>query len=425
MTAFPEYAFPSQHTLFDSSDGYTFNIGAPAQHFLKDAAILMKEATVKKLDEEINVHQGRLLQYGAACGARDYLEAVRNFLADQYQDDNVDVQNLVQTAGATTALIILLNQMFPQKTTVYFEQLSYFLAAKILKSVGFECKGVDTGSTGIDLEDLEKRLQEDTDMTTIEEKRKDRVYSSVIYVVPIYQNPIGVVLSAEKCQKLVALARKYNSLVFCDDVYNMLHYDGTVQKRLFAYDNKNDKDYGNGHVVSNGTFSKILAPGLRLGWMELPKAIKDKYFYKSDILVSSGSLNTYTGGIVAELLKDGKAKAQVEKIRNEQKLKMEILLNELDQHLPKDCSIIAKPDGGYFVQVLVPPRVNCVDFVAKIKESHKILLHDGRKFVPDDRTNYKHPEYANSIRLCIAFIETDKIAEGIRIFCSEVDNYGR
>lgn len=58
----------------------------------------------------------------------------------------------------------------------------------------------------------------------------------------------------------------------------MFHYDGTIHKRLFAYDNANDADYGRGHVISNGTFSKILAPGLRLGWMEMPTKLRESFF---------------------------------------------------------------------------------------------------------------------------------------------------
>lgn len=67
-------------------------------------------------------------------------------------------------------------------------------------------------------------------------------------------------------------------LLFCDDVYNFFYYnDAQPKKRLFAYDNVNDKDYGKGHVISNCTFSKILCPALRLGWIEMPVGIRGKF----------------------------------------------------------------------------------------------------------------------------------------------------
>ena len=99
---------------------------------------------------------------------------------------------------------------------------------------------------------------------------------------------------AEKCIELVRIARKYNLFVFCDDVYNLYQYDGEVRMkkqsrrtqipariaafqmhdRLFAYDKPSDVDYNGGHIVSSGTFAKLLAPALRLGWLEMPTALR-------------------------------------------------------------------------------------------------------------------------------------------------------
>lgn len=110
------------------------------------------------------------------------------------------------------------------------------------------------------MDNLEKQFL--TDLETVEEDRKLGNYSAACYLVPTYQNPIGTILSEEKCKRIIHLARKYNVLLFCDDVYNMYHYEGKPIKRLFAYDDVNDEDYGKGSVISNCTFSKILAPAL-------------------------------------------------------------------------------------------------------------------------------------------------------------------
>jgi DNA-binding transcriptional MocR family regulator len=123
------------------------------------------------------------------------------------------------------------------------------------------------------LDNLEKQLS--TDLKTVEEDRTAGRYSAACYLVPVYQNPIGTILSEgmfipltlisiylDKCRRIIFLARKYNLLLFCDDVYNFHYYDEKPRKRLFAYDDISDKDYGNGCVISNCTFSKILAPAL-------------------------------------------------------------------------------------------------------------------------------------------------------------------
>ena len=99
----------------------------------------------------------------------------------------------------------------------------------------------------------------------------------MFYTIPTFHNPTGVVLSEDKSKRLIQMARKYDMIIVCDDVYNMLHYgkDSKAPKRLFAYDDPNDPDY-KGNVVSNGSFSKILGPGYRVGWMEMCSRLEKK-----------------------------------------------------------------------------------------------------------------------------------------------------
>lgn len=209
---------------------------------------------------------------------------------------------------------------------------------------------------GLDLNNLEKQFERD--LKNVEVDRQAGCYSAACYLVPTYQNPNGTVLSEEKCKRIIQLARKFNVLLFCDDVYNFFHYENEPKKRLFAYDNVNDKDYGQGTVISNCTFSKILAPALRLGWIEMPVGIRgkysvslrdcnqrflEKYWAKSPIMWSGGSMNTYVGGLVAELLKNGQAKEHIEIISKEQKEKMAVTVEILRTSLPKSCKLISEP----------------------------------------------------------------------------------
>lgn len=120
----------------------------------------------------------------------------------------------------------------------------------------------------------------------------DKIFWAMFYTIPTFHNPTGTSLPPgemniqflillaryinfiynfilESCKKIVDLARKYSIVVVCDDVYNLLSYnDSSPPHRLFYYDDKNDVDYKGGNVISNGSFSKILSPAIRLGWLE-------------------------------------------------------------------------------------------------------------------------------------------------------------
>lgn len=127
---------------------------------------------------------------------------------------------------------------------------------------------VKLNENGVDLDSLEKLLQEK------QFKSQNKEFWAMYYTIPTYHNPTGILFSPEVCEGLIKLSRKYDFLITCDDVYNILYYkDKEAPKRLLAYDNRQDKDF-KGNVISNGSFSKILGPGVRLGWLEVPPRLK-------------------------------------------------------------------------------------------------------------------------------------------------------
>ncbi|KAI6191518.1 Aminotran-1-2 domain-containing protein [Aphelenchoides bicaudatus] len=405
-------------TLFDgpNTGRYMLNVGAPPPHLLKRFAKLMTEVTPKRLaQEETPEANGRLLQYGTPCGDPIFLQNLRDFLAAQYQDD-VKKENLVQTAGATIGLVVMFTQLFPQHGIVYCEQLSYFLGIEMLQKLGFDCKAVPSQIDGLDLNNLEKQFERD--LKNVEVDREAGRYSAACYLVPTYQNPNGTVLSGEKCKRIIQLARKFNVLLFCDDVYNFFHYENEPKKRLFAYDNVNDKDYGQGTVVSNCTFSKILAPALRLGWIEMPVGIREKYWAKSPIMWSGGSMNTYVGGLVAELLKNGQAKEHIEIISKEQKEKMAVTVEILRTSLPKSCKLISEPKGGYFMFIELPKNVDSTEVVKKLREK-EIIVMDGKRFLVGSPSESNQVE--NGIRLSIAYPPVEGLKQALPTLCQTLN----
>ncbi len=148
---------------------------------------------------------------------------------------------------------------------IVLESLQCFPSLKVIP--------VKLNSDGTDVGDLEAKIIEHKTSTS-----NSKMFSGCYYTIPNFHNPTGILFSEEICKNLITIARKHELLIVCDDVYNMLHYEEFEKppKRLFEYDCENDINF-KGHVISNGTFSKILAPGTRIGWLECPPRIMEAF----------------------------------------------------------------------------------------------------------------------------------------------------
>ncbi|ORZ23604.1 pyridoxal phosphate-dependent transferase [Absidia repens] len=236
-----------------------------------------------------------MLQYGDELGTVEFRDNLASFLTKEYSMA-VESRHLCPTSGASFGLQHALSLLTrPNSVTkyCYFQEPTYFLAFDIFRDVGYELDqfvGVpDTQNQGLDVGYFETMLAKHFPVPppAPSNDNDSLVYSSVLYCVPTYANPTGSILPESQRQRLVQLARKYNVLVVCDDVYDILTFAGqgattnhsngdhTNQtssspppppKRVVAYDLELDSAHP--VVISNGSFSKLLAPGCRVGWLE-------------------------------------------------------------------------------------------------------------------------------------------------------------
>ncbi|KAI8096584.1 pyridoxal phosphate-dependent transferase [Halteromyces radiatus] len=246
-----------------------------------------------------------MLQYGNELGTSAFRENLASFLSKEYALP-VDPRHLCPTAGASHGLEHALSLLTrPNSTTkyCYFQEPTYFLAFDVFRDVGFQLDqfvGIPdkNNNEGLDLDYFEETLAKHfpipppppftapiEEMTTTEEW----IYDAVLYCVPTHANPTGSILPMNQRQRLVKLARKYNVLVICDDVYDILTYSDQQQsdddknnknndvviipppKRVVAYDLELDSAHP--VIISNGSFSKLLAPGARIGWLECHESL--------------------------------------------------------------------------------------------------------------------------------------------------------
>jgi 2-aminoadipate transaminase len=198
--------------------------------------------------------------------------------------------------------------------------------------------------TGITLDDEGMRM--DLLEQELERMRKLRQKPKFIYVVPDFQNPAGITMSESRRMKLIELARKYDVLIVEDSPYKELRYEGESQKSIFALD-------GTGHVVGLHTFSKILFPGMRLGWVIGHEAVIQKMV----IAKQSTDLCTpsFTQAIIAEFASRGLLNKVIERVKTIYKEKQELMLKALDDYMP-DLEGLSwtKPEGGLFLWLRMP-----------------------------------------------------------------------
>jgi len=236
---------------------------------------------------------------------------------------------------------------------IFVDEVTYMIALSAMSQfTTMKVVTVPLTKDGVDIETLRKLTAEH------KFKSKTKMFWGMYYTIPVFHNPTGLLYSEETCKHLIKLSRENDFLITCDDVYNLLSYScDAPPKRLFAYDNRNDENYM-GHVISNGSFSKILSPGVRVGWMECPSRCV-KLFDESGIMRSGGAVNNYTSGVVASLIELGLARKHLEMCRDKYKGRMEVACKLLRENLPKSCDFL-EPKGGFFFHMGQISRQRCV-----------------------------------------------------------------
>lgn len=189
--------------------------------------------------------------------------------------------------------------------------------------------------------------------------------------------------------------------------------DETPPKRLFAYDSFDDADF-KGNVISNGTFSKLLAPGVRVGWIEGGPRIVDA-FRNCGILKSGGAINNYTSGVICSLIELGLADAQLKKCLETYKLQCDALCEVLDLHLPSSCKYI-KPRGGYFIWIKLPEDCDGGALGDYCLEKYKVYAIRGSRFSVENK-------FKNFIRLSFAFYPVASLREAGEKLCLGIKDY--
>ncbi|GAB0089908.1 uncharacterized protein DMENIID0001_045340 [Sergentomyia squamirostris] len=394
--------------LFDFSDFNVYDskitnlsVGAPGPDLLTQCCEVFKEATIHRLNYEKD-NNSFLFQYGPTLGINDFREELSTFLTTEYGSE-VKKSNLVLTAGATNGLHHILSCLLDMNAVIFVDEVTYMIALEAFGQFsGMRIVTVPFHDDGVDVQEL-KRLVAELKF----QPHPEKLFWGIYYAIPTFHNPTGITMSQEKSKELIKIAREFDILISCDDVYNLLHYSGSSPKRLFAYDSPTDEDY-KGHVISNGSFSKILSPGIRIGWMECPKRMVE-IFRESGVIKSGGSVNNYTSGIVTSLLQLGLAKKQLDIYAAAYKERMETVCLLLKENLPSEVKFLP-PSGGYFVWLTFPDTFDCVAFNQFCQVHHQVIAIAGPRFSSKQT-------HRNCLRICVVFHSVDVMRAAIERLC--------
>ena len=264
------------------------------------------------------------LNYGVTQGDKRFLESLAGFLTNGYHSP-ASADELFVTGGNSQALDMVSSVFAKPGDTVFVEEPSYFLAFQIFRDHGLKIVAIPVDDDGLCVESLQRELESHQ--------------AAFLYTIPSYHNPGGQSTSAARREQIVALAEEHDFLIVADEVYQLLYYYDAPPP---AYGTMTASK----HVVSLGSFSKILAPGMRLGWIQTSEDLRNE-LRTSGFVNSGGSINHISSHIVRQTIDNGSLDSHIEKLRDVYGRRVEAMDDALRQRFG-DIAEWTRPGGGYF-----------------------------------------------------------------------------
>ncbi len=369
--------------LTEQPDVISFAGGLPAPDVFPVKEF--QEACQKVLAE----HGPQALQYSTTEGYRPLREMIARHTA-RY-GIVVGPDNILITGGSQQALDLIGKVFVNPGDHILVEKPTYLGALQAWNAYQAEYVTVPLDDEGMQTDKLEAAL---------------RVSPKFLYVLPNFHNPAGVTLSLERRKKLIELADHYGVPIIEDDPYGQLRYEGDHLPSLVVLDNEFQVHNGapySGNVIYLSTFSKTLAPGLRLGWIIAPVEVIKKL-----VQAKQGSdlhTSTFNQMVAYEVAHGGFLDKHVRFIRAVYRERRDAMLRALEKHFPDEVRW-THPRGGLFLWVIMPEHWNAAEILKEaVKE--KVAFVPGTAFYADGSGH-------NTMRLNFSYVTPDKIEEGMK-----------
>lgn len=359
----------------DLNSIYSFAGGYPS------AETFPLEEIRRTMSEVIDKYGGKAFQYGATQGVPELREAV----AARY---GVSVEMVQITSSSQQGIDVCTRVLVNPGDVVLTSNPSYLGALQSFCSYRADIRGVAHN------DDLDAfRSAYEAEIARVKEEGKTVKF---LYMIPDFQNPSGESLTLEERRMLVELAREHGFLIVEDSPYRELRYEGEHIPTMYSLDPD--------HVIHLGSFSKIFAPGFRLGWAIADPEILDKiYVCKQSLDLCPPIFDQY---VAAEFLSTGRLDENLKKSIALYKGKRDLLLSLLEEHMPEGVTW-TRPEGGLFLFLTMPEGFDAVRFYDK-------ALDAGVAYVAGE---FFHPDRSgkNTMRMNFSFMNHDKITEGVKL----------
>jgi 2-aminoadipate transaminase len=313
----------------------------------------------------------------------------------------VDHEDMIVTTGGQQVIDLVTKALIDPGDVVIAEGPTYPGAVPVFSSYQADVVQVDMDSDGMRVDLLEE---------TLDRLERDGRRPKFIYTVPSFQNPAGVTMSQGRRRRLVEVAHERELLILEDNPYGLLRYEGDAPSPLLSLD-------GGIYVMYLGTFSKILSPGIRLGWVVAPPPVLEKINLgkqAADLCTS-----TLSQLMVQAYFEESHWRDYVESLTEVYRARRDTMLDALAEHFPRQAEW-TRPAGGLFIWATLPDFIDTTDLLAR-------ALRDNVAFVPGEAA-FLDGRGRNSMRLNFSGSDEDAIREGIRrigeVVTEQVELYG-
>jgi DNA-binding transcriptional MocR family regulator len=355
---------------------------------LPDPATFPADKLRHAADEVLSTRAELALQYGPEQGYGPLIDYLRLRLEDE-EGFRIEREHMMLTGGSAQALDHLCTLFTRPGDIVLVEAPTYHETLQLFRDHGLHPSQVPTDASGLQVDALTSRL---------EALARRGEQARLLYTIPNYQNPSGITLAADRRPAILALAKRFDLLVVEDDVYRDLAYGENPPASLYALDSGT-------RVLRIGSFSKILAPAVRMGWIMGPAPLIARLI-GSGLRCMGGGASPLVANILSTYCQQGHLEPHIEGLRQVYRERRDAMLQALANHMPDGVNW-TRPGGGFFIWLSLPSRFRAAE-VADLARKAKLLIPVGDPFFAEAPTG----QY---LRLAFSYVTPAQIDRGIGI----------